>query len=178
MAGKKVKINRAPVLTLWATIVAERTGYSHEEALTLGKAVAGLNAQSKAKRLGLIGEPAEKGEKPAQEHHEPKAHMTESITILGRPVPITHTDHGIRAISKDKLLSPASVQRYLQQRFGDNLAAVETAMQALAEAYPPNQLAAKAYSLYEKFRPTVPEGERGWGATGELDLDLIRSLTE
>ena len=57
MARTTVKINRAPVLTLWATVVAERLGYDHETALTLGKAVAGLNAQSKGRRLGIFEEP-------------------------------------------------------------------------------------------------------------------------
>lgn len=33
-----------------------------------------------------------------------------------------------------------------------------------------------AYSLYEKFRPKIPDGARGWGASGTLDLELIRSL--
>ena len=37
MANKKIKINRAPVLTLWAAVVAERLGYNKSEALTLGK---------------------------------------------------------------------------------------------------------------------------------------------
>jgi hypothetical protein len=58
MAGKQVKINRAPVLTLWSIVVAEHLGYDHAAAMTLGKAVAGLNAQSKGRRLGfssLIG---------------------------------------------------------------------------------------------------------------------------
>jgi hypothetical protein len=50
MANKKIKINRAPVLTLWAAVVAERMGYNKGEALTLAKAVAGLNAQSKGRR--------------------------------------------------------------------------------------------------------------------------------
>jgi hypothetical protein len=49
-------------------------------------------------------------------------------------------------------------------------------MAALAAAYPPDQLAAQAYRLYERFRPTIPEGARGWGAAGPLDLDLIRAL--
>ena len=49
-------------------------------------------------------------------------------------------------------------------------------MEELAKAYKPDELAAKAYSLYEKFRPAIPEGERGWGAKGELGLDYIRSL--
>ena len=47
-----ITINRAPVLTLWAAVVAERLGYSRDEALTLGRAVAGMNAQSKAVHLG------------------------------------------------------------------------------------------------------------------------------
>ena len=49
-----VTINRAPVLTLWASVVAERLGFEREEALTLGKAVAGLTAQSKGQRLGIF----------------------------------------------------------------------------------------------------------------------------
>lgn len=44
--AKKLQINRAPVLTLWVVVVAERLGYDESAALTLGKAVAGLNAQS------------------------------------------------------------------------------------------------------------------------------------
>ncbi len=31
-----IKVNRAPVLTLWAAVVAERLGFTHDEALTLG----------------------------------------------------------------------------------------------------------------------------------------------
>ncbi len=39
-------------------------------------------------------------------------------------------------------------------------------------------LCRQAYALYEAFRPTVPEGEKGWGAQGELDLGHIRSLAK
>jgi hypothetical protein len=42
-AGKKIQINRAPVLTPWAVVVAERLGFNHDEALSLGKAVAGVD---------------------------------------------------------------------------------------------------------------------------------------
>jgi hypothetical protein len=44
-------VNRAPVLTLWAAVVAEVLGFKHDEALTLGRAVAGLNAYSKGVSL-------------------------------------------------------------------------------------------------------------------------------
>jgi len=49
-----VMVNRAPVLTLWAAVVAEVLGFEHDEALTLGRAVAGLNAYSKGISLGLF----------------------------------------------------------------------------------------------------------------------------
>jgi len=51
---RTISINRAPVLTLWAAAVAERLGFEREEALTLGRAVAGLNAYAKGVRLGLF----------------------------------------------------------------------------------------------------------------------------
>ena len=49
-----IKINRAPVLTLWAAIVAERLGFDRPTALTLGEAVAGLSAYAKGVSLGII----------------------------------------------------------------------------------------------------------------------------
>ena len=47
--GKRnwVMVNRAPVLMLWAAVVAEVLGFQHHEALTPGRAVAGPNAHSK-----------------------------------------------------------------------------------------------------------------------------------
>jgi hypothetical protein len=50
--SRSVMVNRAPVLTLWAAVVAEVLGFEHDEALTLGRAVAGLNAYSKGVSLG------------------------------------------------------------------------------------------------------------------------------
>ncbi len=54
MTAPSVSINRAPVLTLWAAVVAQRLGFDADEALTLGKAVAGLNAQAKGRKLGIF----------------------------------------------------------------------------------------------------------------------------
>ena len=54
MASKTITINRSPVLTLWAAVVARRLGFDEEEALSLGKVLAGLNAQAKGQRLGIF----------------------------------------------------------------------------------------------------------------------------
>ena len=42
------------MLTLWAAVVGEVLEFKHDEALTLGRAVAGLNAYSKGVSLGLF----------------------------------------------------------------------------------------------------------------------------
>jgi hypothetical protein len=183
-AGKVVKINRAPVMTLWGAVVAERLGYEHAAALTLGKAVAGLNAQSKGQRLGIFEESESKQAeeeshgKTAKAEDEPAAQSPATVTLLGRGAPVVHADGGVRATSKGKAINPDSVQRYLEQKFGADLVAVQEAMQELAHSLAPEQLANQAYTLYEQFRPEVPEGQKGWGAKGELDLDLIRSLAK
>ena len=171
-----VAINRAPVLTLWATVVAERLGYDRDAALTLGKCLAGLNAQAKGRRLGIYGPPkaAERGGVPK------KVGLGEEfwIELCGRPLPAKNTEDGVRAVIKDKPIKPEQVARYLDQKFGDDFDRVRQAMAALAEAYDPEDLNSDAYGLYERFRPKIPAGVRGWGAKGDLDLDLIRSLVD
>ena len=36
----------------------------------------------------------------------------------------------------------------------------------------------RGFRLYEGFRPSLPAGERGWGAAGELDLSTVRSALD
>lgn len=175
MADQKIKINRAPVLTLWATVVAERLGYGKDTALTLGKAVAGLNAQSKGRRLGIYEEKNEEEEKKEGKKKDAK---TEFIELLGRGIPTVKTSKGVRASIKGEEIDPDSVETYLKQKFKDDLEDTRAAMEKLAKAFTPKQLETKAYSLYEKFRPKIPEGTKGWGAKGELDLEYIRSLAK
>jgi hypothetical protein len=171
MTSATVMINRAPVLTLWAAVVAERLGYDADEAATFGKTVAGLNAASKAIHLGLA--------EPHPERHAEKRRMPGrkvEIALLGRVFPAVDTPDGLRAIAKDKPVDPASVQRYLESKFGEDLAAARAAMKALAKSRPPKRLAEEAFALYEAFRPEIPRGTRGWGAKGVLDLGKIGAL--
>jgi hypothetical protein len=167
-----ILINRAPVLTLWATTVAERLGFDHDEALSLGKAVAGLTAQSKGRRLGKYKPvPAEVKKMRTRKRGEEFW-----IEICGRPVPAINTTDGVHAVAKDKPIDATSVERYLETKFGESLETARAAMRDLAKAFRPERLSEKAFSLYERFRPAIPEGVRGWGAKGKLDIDRIRSL--
>jgi len=167
-----IEVNRAPVMTLWAAVVAERRGFDHDEALTLGKTVAGLNAQAKGQRLGIF-EPAET--KSDQARSRPKGEEF-FVELLGRSVPVVNTPDGVRATAKGAPVHPSSVQHYLESKFGDALPEVRRAMEELAAAFAPDELEEQAYRLYVKFRPEIPAGKQGWGAKGQLDTDRIRSL--
>jgi hypothetical protein len=172
--SKTILINRAPVLTLWAAVVAERLGFDQDEAFSLGKAVAGLNAQSKGQRLGIF-KPAPPEIKKACLRKRGEEFFVE---ICGRQVPAINTTEGVRAVNINQPIEPQSVERYLESKFGESLSPARSAMRDLAKSFRPEQLRANAFSLYEQFRPTIPEGVRGWGAKGNLDLDRIRSLAK
>ncbi len=175
MSREVILVNRAPVLTLWAAVVAERLGFDRPAALSLGKALAGLNAQTKGRSLGIF-KPLERVEGAPPK----KARLGEEfwVDLLGRAVPAKTTENGIRAVVKDRPIEVESVERYLDEKFGAALQAVRKAMEALARAFEPRDLAVRAFSLYERFRPAIPPGISGWGAKGELDLSKVRALAQ
>ncbi len=168
---KTITINRAPVLCLWASVVARRIGFNKGEALSLAKGITGLTAQSKGRRLGIYTpKPKEARE---QKHGEEFA-----VEFMGRHVPCINTPDGVRHVNKGKAVTPESVEKYLAGKFGDDLDAATDAMEALAKAYKPGELADVAFGLYEKFRPSIPSGTKGWGAKGELDLGEVRKIAD
>lgn len=169
-----IEINRAPVLTLWAAVVAERLGFDADEALTLGKAVAGLTAQAKGQRLGLF-EPTPETLREARARHREEIGAFR-LAFMGRAIPVLATADGLRALDRETPGDPRKVERYLAGKFGAHLDAAREAMRGLAASREPDALAKEAFDLYMQFRPEVPAGEKGWGAKGRLSLPLIREL--
>jgi hypothetical protein len=172
--GPTLRINRAPVLTLWGAVVAERLGMPRETALTCGQTLAGLNAYSKGVRLGMY-------EPPEERPHEPPPPLPKgvkkvrNVELLGRLIHVAETPDGPRAIAKGELVKAEAVDRYLRSKFGDALEAVRTEMERLASRFSPAQLNREWFHLYEQFRPQIPAGERGWGAKGILNVARIRA---
>ena len=96
-----IRVNRAPVLTLWATVVAERLGYPPETALTLGRFVAWSSARAKARRLGINDE-----KQDAEERHAHAAELRPRRLDLAR---ISHTLAGAGSV----LVAPAGFRTLL-----------------------------------------------------------------
>ena len=174
--GTAIEVNRAPVLTLWAAVVAERLGYDRDAAITLGRAVAGSSARVKAKAIGIAEDPHESGDlrgearKQGESKQRPKA-----VHLLGRDVPVVEEKGKLRVLDHDKAASPKAAAGYVERAFGEDLGAVRKAMEDLAGSLEPEELNRVGFRLYEHFRPEVPAGTKGWGAKGVLDLDKIRS---
>lgn len=169
-------INRAPVLTLWAAVVAERLGHPPDTALTLGRAVAGFAARVKARSLGREERKADQKAETARPRVEP---VTKPAFLLGKEIRLLPNDDGEpRAADGDQPSDPAAVQRYLTKAFGDHLADVRSAMEELAERYEPAELNRVGFRLYETFRPEVPPGNEGWAKKAVLDTHKIRQAAK
>jgi hypothetical protein len=172
----EIKINRAPFLTLWASVVTRRLGYDEDEALTLGRAVAGLTAQSKGRRLGLYTPSSEEARREIDRKREEAG--VQSVELMGRTIPCVKTPEGLRALSKATPADPKSVRKYLAGRFKDALPAVESKLTALASTCSPEALNAAGMDLYMRLRPNVPKGRAGWGKAGLLDTADIDALID
>lgn len=168
----EVRIHRAPVLTLWATAVAQRLGYPPKTALTLGRYFARSSARAKARRLGISDE-----KQDAEERHAKAAELKpkrQTVRLLGRDIPaLAVADGQLRAEDDGKPASAMSVQSYIARAFGDRLTEARVAMETLAASLPPEELNRVGFRLYERFRPDVPEGAQGWGVKGELQVERI-----
>ncbi|MBI0538978.1 hypothetical protein D9599_25840 [Roseomonas sp. KE2513] len=165
----KIKVNRAPVLTLWAAIVAERLGHDADAAITLGRAVAGSSARIKARAIGI--------EEPEKGDDKPKPIPTakpETVHLLGRDVPVVKAKGSLRALAEGKAAAVTPARGYVERAFGEHLVAVRKAMEDLARSVDPDELNRVGFRLYERFRPEVEPGAKGWGVKGVLDLEKIR----
>lgn len=176
MADKPVpvRVNRAPVLTLWAAVVAERLGHPPETALSLAGTVAGTAARAKARRLGIAEERDRRED--ATQTTEPR----DTARLLGKEVPLAHDADGVVLADAGggKPAPAAPVAAYIGKAFGDRLAEVRSAMEELAGRFESGELNRVGFRLYERFRPEVPADVRGWGAKGELDLEQIRDAAD
>jgi hypothetical protein len=171
----EVNINRAPVLTLWVMIVAEKLGFNSDEASTYGKWVAGVLAQSKGRSLGIYEKKElSEEERAAKKRRDEELGVHHVDAFANMRIPVVDVDGNRLAVSEGRPISPVASKAYIERAFGENLDTVKAAMMHLAESMAPEELRKQAYHLYEQLRPDW----KGWGVKGVLRLDTIRELAE
>eukprot|EP01113_Clastostelium_recurvatum_P002124 TRINITY_DN10886_c0_g1_i1.p1 TRINITY_DN10886_c0_g1~~TRINITY_DN10886_c0_g1_i1.p1 ORF type:complete len:266 (+),score=66.05 TRINITY_DN10886_c0_g1_i1:586-1383(+) len=177
----EVVVNRSPVLILWTAVVAHTEGYSWDASLSIGKAFAAMCAQAKGRHIGII-----KGKDTSSATQATEGEKDESfkIDVFHTKIWATRIGGGgdIRAVQSNGPIDTTHVLRYLQDNFGDTLPAFRNAFSdlvgTLRSAYGEKDYTKHAFEMYEKFRPTVPQGRRGWGHKSSLHVSTIEELRE
>ncbi|KAF9247293.1 hypothetical protein BU15DRAFT_84810 [Melanogaster broomeanus] len=163
---KRTVVNRAPLMTAWATVVAEHLGFEREEALSIGSVYTEMNAVTKGVSLGLIDESRKKEIEPIPGEKQPY------VDLMGRR-PLYQTQSSKwRALVGGSPALPSAAFSYISRAFRQTTPHVVGALRLLAASYPPPELNRIGFSLYADFRPTVD----GWGKRGEVPCERILSL--
>lgn len=173
---ESILINRSPVLTLWATVVAQALypKATLTEALSLGGAVAGQLSKAKGTSLGIYQKGEEDGDGGGADRADDS--LLE-FHLLGFVIHGRQTPDGLRAVANDgREQDPHSTWRLLQKRFGDSLAFVMDRMERAAASVGRDRLGSSAYDYYAYVRPDIPQGTKGWGAHGRLHTERLSSF--
>jgi hypothetical protein len=102
-----VRVNRTPVSTLWAAIVAERVGNPPDIALTLGCFVSDSGARAKARRLCIIDETQEPENRRVGARQ--LKFRLQMIRLLGSDAPmLAATDGNLRGQDRSDAAGPST----------------------------------------------------------------------
>lgn len=187
-----VLINRSPVLTLWASIVAKHLyPLTLDEAVSLGSAFASQTAQAKGQALGIYTPSTTTLSRSDNDNNKTKQEDTSlqqdddggttgiddhyqlmGQTICTRRLRATNGPV-VRAVLKDKLVDPHAAWRHLEKRFGTSLGYVMAQMDAACTVAGEEELHRTAYQYYMHIRPNIPSGTKGWGAHGRLEMSKL-----
>ncbi|KAJ3488378.1 hypothetical protein NLI96_g2901 [Meripilus lineatus] len=173
LMSKFTVVNRAPIMTAWAFVVAERMGFQREEALSIATVYTEMNAISKGVSLGIYKEGKQEGREAKKDGSQPY------VDLMGRrqvifsgplPRPPRQTDASLTIGTHHCLLlgSYSYIKRSLQQTTPQIIGA----LRLLSQTYSPSEINTQGYSLYVDFRPEVG----GWGKKGQVKCEKILSL--
>ncbi|KAJ7507901.1 hypothetical protein B0H11DRAFT_2169546 [Mycena galericulata] len=167
LKSKSTVVNRAPLLTAWTTLVAERLGFQREEALSIASVFTEMNAVSKGVSMGIYKQGAEKGMEASKEGSQP------FVDLMGRRVPLFRTQNSQwRALSNGTAVQPSTAFSYIGRAFRQTTVYVIGALRLLLESFTPEEVPNLAWGLYTEFRPEVT----GWGERGEVKCETILGL--
>ncbi|KAI0773438.1 hypothetical protein BC629DRAFT_1291076 [Irpex lacteus] len=163
---KHAVVNRAPIMTAWSFIVAERLGFSREEALSIASVYTEMNAISKGVSIGIYSEAKKNGVEASKDGSQPY------VDLMGRRPLFQTQNESWRALSSNAPVSPASGFSYITRSLRQTAPFIVGALRLLAESYTPEELNKHGFSLYTEFRPDVT----GWGGRAEVRCEKILSL--
>lgn len=168
-----IMINRAPVLDLWATMVTRflYPSLSWETCLSAGSAVAALCAVSKGRSIGVI-EPSDKKDKTTKKED---ADELEELEVMGFKLKL-EKDLVVVGGKTKPANEDAQKRKFGETQYDRVKSAFEDALKSWKGSE--DELNKHAFGFYEKFRPSVAQGQKGWGRKGELNLLNIKDVVQ
>jgi hypothetical protein len=174
--GRRAVINRAPIMTAWATIVLENLGFLRREALSLAHCYVHTTSTARGISLGII--PASEKQRAVNVIGSNQPHFE----LMGVKIPLMKVGKAQewRGISQGQVVGPDNAFNYMKRSMHQTLPAIIGSLLLLADSFTSNNpdsqdsnksdfyqpstgpdiLHANAYDLYTKFRPSTA-GE--WG---------------
>lgn len=171
-----IHIESTPVLILWVTVVAERLGYSSEEALTYGRWISSVLEQSKGEAMGVLQKRRDKTSEPKTKRRKKENTDNRHVEVfVNIDIPVKKKNGMLLAVEKGQgePIDHKRVQEYLIACLGEkDLETAKDAMKKLAETVPREELKDKAYEIYEMVRPEW----HAWNKKSTLDLNKVHDL--
>ncbi|KAF2119591.1 hypothetical protein BDV96DRAFT_596295 [Lophiotrema nucula] len=173
-------INRAPVLQLWSASVAHFVypELSWDTCLSAGSAISTICAVAKGRSIGTVPDKDESDDK--QKRREETKREQENLDFIEVMHFKLKLKDGLALVGSEKKGKPSG-EDALKKKFGEQQ--YQQARTAFGEALQSwkddeDELNKKAFGMYEQFRPTVSQGQKGWGRKGELKLATIKTTVE
>ncbi|KAL4241938.1 hypothetical protein ABKN59_000495 [Abortiporus biennis] len=158
--------NRAPIMTAWAFVVAERLGFHREEALSIASVYTEMNAISKGVSIGIYDKGKAKGIEATKGGSQPY------VDLMGRRPLFQTASSRWLALSKGTPVAPTAAYSYITRSLRQTTPRILGSLRLLSLSFPPAELNQKGYALYCEFRPDV----EGWGKKGEVKCSTILGL--
>ncbi|EPQ28524.1 uncharacterized protein PFL1_03827 [Pseudozyma flocculosa PF-1] len=155
LRGRYAVVNRAPVMTAWATILLERLAFSRAEALSLAHCYVNYTSTMRGISLGII--PASEREKASNKVGPNQPHFE----LMGVKIPVMQMADGTyRGISGGEVVGPEKAFNYMRRSMAQTLSSVIGALTLLADSYidPPPKMEAKDESEPLDAKTEHPDG--------------------
>ncbi|KAF8195809.1 hypothetical protein K438DRAFT_785329 [Mycena galopus ATCC 62051] len=165
---KSTVVNRAPLMTAWSTLVAERLGFQREEALSIASVYTEMNAVSKGVSMGIYkpGTQFKRGIEAVKGGSQPY------VELMGRRPLFKTQNSQWRALSNGTAVQPSTAFSYISRALRQTTPHIIGALRLLSESFTPTELNVQGFALYADFRPEV----KGWGERAEVKCETILGL--
>ncbi|KAH7092595.1 hypothetical protein FB567DRAFT_241194 [Paraphoma chrysanthemicola] len=174
----KIVINRAPVLQLWSACVTHFVypDLSWETCLSAGSAISSICAIAKGRSIGSI---PERDDGDGEEGKKKKGKDVEGVEKVKVMQFNLKLQDGLVIVGTDaKAKGKSGGEEGLKKKFGEEYGVVKSVFGEVLGEWKgrEEEVQKNGFGWYERFRPDVSKGQKGWGRKGELDLDKVRSV--